>query len=88
MWKIFPNPIYVADPALGSIHNRGAVDITLVDLEGNELDMGTTFDFFGKEAHHAYQGFSSKFSLIENCLRKLWKNMVFCRLPANGGIII
>lgn len=70
MWKIFPNPIYVADPALGSIHNRGgAVDITLVDLEGNELDMGTTFDFFGKEAHHAYQGFSSE--VLSN--RKLLK---------------
>lgn len=47
----------------------GAVDITLVDLEGNELDMGTTFDFFGKEAHHAYQGFSSE--VLSN--RKLLK---------------
>jgi D-alanyl-D-alanine dipeptidase len=35
------NPQYVADPAKGSIHNRGgAVDITLVDTYGNELDMG------------------------------------------------
>lgn len=34
------NPIYLADPATGSHHNRGvAVDITLVDLDGNELEM-------------------------------------------------
>ncbi len=53
MWAIMPNPQYVANPVKGSIHNKGgAVDITLVDLEGNELDMGTDFDFFGKRAHH------------------------------------
>lgn len=55
MWAIYPNPTYVADPAKGSIHNKGgAVDITLVDSEGKELDMGTGFDHFGEEAHHAY----------------------------------
>ncbi|WP_461532714.1 M15 family metallopeptidase [Sinomicrobium sp.] len=55
MWKIVSNPQYVADPAQGSIHNKGgAVDITLVDMEGNELDMGTGFDYFGKEGHHDY----------------------------------
>ncbi|WP_442902337.1 M15 family metallopeptidase [Flavobacterium sp.] len=55
MWQIVPNPIYVADPAKGSIHNRGgAVDITLVDVNGQELDMGTEFDYFGSEASHDY----------------------------------
>jgi D-alanyl-D-alanine dipeptidase len=55
MWAIVSNPKYVADPAKGSIHNRGgAVDITLVDKEGKELDMGTAFDFFGIEASHDY----------------------------------
>lgn len=55
MWKIVSNPSYVADPAKGSIHNRGgAVDVTLVDLSGKELDMGTAFDFFGVEAGHNY----------------------------------
>ena len=53
MWKIVPNPQYVANPKKGSIHNKGgAVDITLVTLEGKELDMGTDFDFFGKRAYH------------------------------------
>ena len=53
MWKIVPNPQYVANPVKGSIHNKGgAVDITLVTTSGEELDMGTDFDFFGKKAYH------------------------------------
>ena len=61
MWKIVPNPDYVANPSKGSIHNRGgAVDITLVDANGKELDMGTTFDFFGVEASHNYQNLSQE----------------------------
>ncbi|WP_417935716.1 M15 family metallopeptidase [Flagellimonas allohymeniacidonis] len=53
MWEIVPNPQYVANPVKGSIHNKGgAVDITLVDFDGNEVAMGTDFDFFGKRAHH------------------------------------
>ena len=59
MWKIVSNPQYVADPAKGSIHNRGgAVDITLIDSLGKELDMGTPFDFFGIEASHNYPNVS------------------------------
>ena len=70
MWEIMPNRIYVADPAKGSIHNKGgAVDITLVDMEGKELNMGTHYDYFGREAHHAYQGHSSE--VLNN--RKLLK---------------
>ncbi len=61
MWKIVPNPSYVADPSKGSIHNRGgAVDITLVDANGKALDMGTSFDFFGIEASHNYQNLSQE----------------------------
>ena len=61
MWKIVSNPEYVANPAKGSIHNRGgAVDITLVDHNGDELDMGTSFDFFGIEASHNYQNVSEE----------------------------
>lgn len=55
LWNKVPDRRYVADPRKGSQHNRGvAVDLTLVDLTtGKELDMGTTYDFFGKEAWHA-----------------------------------
>ena len=36
---------YVADPARGSIHSFGmAIDATLIDAEGCELDMGSGFD--------------------------------------------
>ncbi len=53
MWKIVPDANYVANPKKGSIHNKGgAVDITLVDSLGVELNMGTKFDFFGEEAGH------------------------------------
>ncbi|MFG4004211.1 M15 family metallopeptidase [Flavobacterium aquidurense] len=58
MWEIVSNPKYVADPKKGSIHNRGgAVDITLVNTDGTELEMGTAFDFFGIQASHNYTKF-------------------------------
>jgi D-alanyl-D-alanine dipeptidase len=61
MWKIVSNPEYVANPSKGSIHNRGgAIDITLVDNNGKELEMGTPFDFFGKEASHNYADLSKE----------------------------
>ena len=61
MWEIVSNPEYVANPSKGSIHNRGgAVDITLVDNNGKELEMGTPFDFFGKEASHNYADLSQE----------------------------
>lgn len=72
MWKIVPNPTYVADPAKGSIHNRGgAVDITLVDSNGNELDMGTPFDHFGIEASHTYAQLSKKVKANRKLLKKV-----------------
>lgn len=52
LWKKVPDARYVADPRKGSMHNRGsAVDLTIVDRNGNELDMGTTYDYFGIEAY-------------------------------------
>lgn len=39
--------IYVADPQKGSVHNYGfAVDLSLQDEQGKEVDMGTPFDSF------------------------------------------
>jgi zinc D-Ala-D-Ala dipeptidase len=55
LWDKVPDPNYVTPPAKGSMHSRGAaVDLTLVDARGNELDMGTPYDFFGVEAHSDY----------------------------------
>jgi len=72
MWEIVPNSQYVANPSKGSIHNRGgAVDITLVNLEGKELDMGTGFDFFGIEASHDYPNLSLEVKENRLLLKKI-----------------
>ncbi|MFH6999633.1 M15 family metallopeptidase [Flavobacterium sp. FlaQc-57] len=73
MWEIVPNPEYVADPKKGSIHNRGgAVDITLVNAQGVELEMGTTFDYFGIQASHNYK----KLPVPVKANRKYLKNVM------------
>ena len=47
---------YLANPVRGSIHSFGmAVDITLVDRNGNELDMGTPFDDLSERSHPALE---------------------------------
>ena len=59
LWKMVPDPRYVADPAKGSRHNRGAaVDITLVGPDGKELEMPTGYDDFSEKAHRDYGGAS------------------------------
>lgn len=56
MWSILPDDRYVANPQKGSRHNRGAaIDLTLIDSLGNELDMGTEYDNFTIKAHPDYQ---------------------------------
>jgi D-alanyl-D-alanine dipeptidase len=53
LWNADPNPTFLADPRKGSPHSRGAaVDLTLLDGEGRELDMGTGFDAFTPLSHH------------------------------------
>ena len=64
LWDIVPDARYVTPPKKGSMHNRGlAVDITLVDADGNELDMGTDFDHFG------YKAYSNNTNLPEEVLK-------------------
>ena len=83
MWKIVSNPSYVADPSKGSIHNRGgAVDITLVDFNGKELDMGTSFDFFGVEAGHDYFNLSPEILANRELLKKTMKENGFNALDS------
>lgn len=56
LWKIKPDPDYVADPGHGSRHNRGAaVDVTLIDLTGKEIPMPTPYDTFSEKAHSNYK---------------------------------
>lgn len=56
-WDAVPDPRYVSNPSKGTDHNRGtAVDVTLVDESGNELEMPTDFDEFTEKAWRNYQG--------------------------------
>lgn len=57
LWDKVPNASYVTPPWKGSMHNKGAaVDLTIVNQDGDELFMGTEFDYFGEKGHHTYQG--------------------------------
>ncbi|MCA1857332.1 M15 family metallopeptidase [Massilia oculi] len=48
--------MYLANPARGSIHSYGmALDITLLDEAGRELDMGTGFDDMTNLSHPALE---------------------------------
>ena len=56
MWNVVkgtPKYIYVSNPARGGgLHNYGlAVDISIIDAQGQPLPMGTPVDYLGKEAH-------------------------------------
>ena len=53
LWKHSPDPDFLANPNIGSPHSRGvAVDVTLLDYNGQKLDMGTDFDEFSELSHH------------------------------------
>ncbi len=54
LWDHTPDETYISHPVTGTRpHCRGvAIDLTLVDSNGQELDMGTGFDDFRPLAHH------------------------------------
>lgn len=56
LWNKVPDSRYVANPNTGySSHSTGnTVDITLVDADGNELEMPTGFDDFSSLADRDY----------------------------------
>ncbi|HEY9602913.1 MAG TPA: M15 family metallopeptidase [Allocoleopsis sp.] len=75
MWQIKPDSRYVANPAQGSRHNRGAaVDLTLVDSKGKELEMPSGFDDFTERASRSYSGASTQAKknrqLLEDAMKK------------------
>lgn len=56
MWNVVkgtPRYIYVSNPARGGgMHNYGmAVDVSILNAQGEPLPMGTPVDYLGKEAH-------------------------------------
>ncbi|MDE3207925.1 MAG: peptidase M15, partial [Pseudomonadota bacterium] len=66
-FKFAPNPVFIKQPIRvngkpvdGSNHNRGAaVDLTLVDQKGIELELPTPFDEFSERAWSNFQGGSN-----------------------------
>lgn len=51
-----PMAAYFADPQRGSIHSFGmAVDITLLDPQGRECDMGSGYDEMNEKSHPALE---------------------------------
>jgi zinc D-Ala-D-Ala dipeptidase len=57
MWDALDLPFdekikFLSNPAHGSVHNFGAaVDVSIIDIHGVLLDMGTEFDHLGKLAY-------------------------------------
>lgn len=82
MWEKVPNPDYVADPKKGSRHNRGAaVDLTLVDHDGNELEMPTPYDDFSEKAHRSYEKISAAAKKHRQILEEALKKEGFIPMP-------
>lgn len=84
MWEPIKNPDYVADPAKGSRHNRGAaVDLTLIDLKtGQELAMPTPYDDFTSRAAHAFEDLPEDVRANRALLREIMTKHGFEPLPS------
>lgn len=82
LWKVMPVPGYVADPKKGSHHSRGgAVDLTLVTLDGRDVEMPSAYDFFGKAAHHSFTGGSEASRANRDALRAEMERVGFLKNP-------
>jgi len=67
-----PNPDYVADPRRGSPHSRGvAIDLTLIDSTGNELEMGTPFDTPNPKSWHTDTSINEEAQTNRQTLKKI-----------------
>ncbi len=78
LWDKVPNPDYVTPPKKGSMHSRGAaVDLTIVDKKGKELDMGTPYDFFGEKAHTDFKDLPEKVLQNRILLKKTLESVGF-----------
>ncbi|MEP7258165.1 MAG: M15 family metallopeptidase [Flavitalea sp.] len=82
-WDLIHDDRYVADPAKGSLHNRGlAIDMTLVDAKtGKELEMGTGFDDFTEKAHPDHMQFPADILANRKILRSVMEKNGFEQFP-------
>lgn len=81
-WELVPDERYVANPAQGSRHNRGAaVDLTLVDRHGRELPMPTPYDDFTEKAHRDYMNLPAEAIRNRRILQEAMQRHGFLPLP-------
>ncbi len=82
MWSIVSDERYVADPAKGSRHNRGcALDLTLCDSAGVELDMGTSYDEFTERAAATFADLPEHVRANRRLLEQIMNDAGFDVLP-------
>jgi len=83
MWEPIRNPDFVADPAMGSRHNRGAaVDLTIIDrATGRELTMPTPYDDFTVRARQDYAELPAEVIANRALLRDVMTRHGFDPLP-------
>jgi len=83
MWAVYPHEGYVANPAKGSRHNRGAaVDVTLIHLKnGKELPMPSGYDEFSEKAHRNYRYTSAEEIRNRELLESVMEKHGFIGLP-------
>lgn len=81
LWAVKPDRRFVADPARGSIHNRGgAVDAGLADAAGKPVVMPSAFDAFGPEAAHGAKGVPVAAAAEARALKKAMEDAGFASL--------
>lgn len=76
MWKHKQDERYIGNPAKKPFHTRAAaVDCTLVDKNGRELEMPTLFDEFSPRAHRDHPSHSAlarkNMLILEKAIRKV-----------------
>ena len=86
MWDVVKGTrqqIYVSNPARGGgLHNYGlAVDISIVNTQGDTIPMGTKVDHLGREAHTDYTAISPEALQNRRLLIHVMREASFRSLP-------
>jgi D-alanyl-D-alanine dipeptidase len=84
-WDAVPDDkhIFVANPAKGSVHNRGcAVDLSLYDLAtGKEVQMPSGYDEMTERAYSDYSGGTEAERALRQILRQAMEAQGFAVIP-------
>lgn len=84
-WDATPDDkkIFVANPAKGSVHNRGcAVDLSLYDLKtGKEVKMPSGYDEMTERAYSDYPGGTDEERSLRSLLREAMEKQGFTVIP-------